>query len=80
MTHIKSMTLPEMAALLKEMGQPAFRAKQIYTWLHKGVRSYEEMTNIPQNLRAALAQSHPIQAPEVVRKQTSQRDGTIKYL
>ena len=78
--NIKSMTLPEMGALLKEMGQPAFRAKQVYGWLHKGVRSYEEMTNLPQSLRQKLEQTHPFFPPEVVRKQESQRDGTIKYL
>ena len=78
--NLKSMTLPELSAHLKEMGQPAFRAKQVYTWLHKGVRSYEEMTNIPLALRQALAETHPICPPEVVRKQESQKDGTIKYL
>ena len=78
--HLKSKTLPEMQALFKELGQPAFRAKQVYTWLHKGVRSYDEMTNLPKNLREALAQRYPIQAPEPVRKQESAKDGTIKYL
>ena len=78
--NIKSMTLPEIAALLKEMGQPAFRAKQVYSWLHKGVRTYDEMTNLPQSLRTVLAETHPLCPPEVVRKQESQRDGTIKYL
>ena len=78
--HLKSMTLPELAQVLKEMGQPAFRAKQVYTWLHKGVRSYEEMTNLPRALRNTLAEQYPICAPEVVRKQESQKDGTIKYL
>ena len=78
--NIKSMTLPEITALLKELGLPAFRGKQVYSWLHKGVRSYEEMSNLPKNLRETLAQQYPIYAPRVVRKQESQRDGTIKYL
>ena len=77
---LKSRTLPEMTALFKEMGEPAFRAKQVYTWLHKGVRTYDEMTNLPQSLRQKLAQEYPICPPEVVRKQESARDGTIKYL
>ena len=80
MKHLKSMTLPEMQSILKELNQPAFRAKQVYTWLHKGVRSYEEMTNLPKNLRDVLAEKFPICPPEVVRKQESARDGTIKYL
>ena len=80
MKHIKSMTQPEIGGVLKELGQPAFRAKQVFSWLHKGVRSYEEMTNLPKTLRDTLAQQYPIDAPVVVRKQESQRDGTIKYL
>ncbi len=78
--NLKSMTLPELSALLKELGQPAFRAKQVFTWLHRGVRSYDEMTNLPQSLRAVLAERYPICAPKAVRKQESARDGTIKYL
>ena len=80
MTNLKSMTQAEIGAVLKELGQPAFRAKQVYTWLHKGVRSYEEMTNLPKQLRDSLAEQYPINAPQVVRKQESQKDGTIKYL
>ena len=80
MTHIKSMTQAEIGQVLKELNQPAFRAKQVYTWLHKGVRSYEEMTNLPKALRDILAEKYPILPPEVVRKQESQKDGTIKYL
>ena len=78
--NLKSQTLPELTALFREMGEPGFRAKQVYTWLHKGVRSYDEMTNLPQTLRQKLAQQYPICPPEVVRKQQSQKDGTIKYL
>ncbi len=80
MTHLKSMTQAEIGAVLKELGQPAFRAKQVYTWLHKGVRSYEEMTNLPKALRDILAEKYPICPPQVIRKQESQKDGTIKYL
>ena len=80
MTNLKSMTLQEMGAALKEMGQPAFRAKQVYTWLHKGVRSFDEMSNLPKSLREKLAEDYPLYIPQVVRKQESQKDGTIKYL
>ena len=80
MNHLKSMTLTEMSQLFKELKQPAFRAKQVYIWLHKGVRSYEEMSNLPKALRQMLEEKYPINPPEVVRKQESQKDGTIKYL
>ena len=78
--NIKSMTMPEVTAALKELGQPAFRGKQVYTWLHKGVRSYEEMTNLSRQLREELAQKYPLYTPKAVRKQESKKDGTIKYL
>ncbi len=78
--NIKSMTLPEVTAAVKDLGQPAFRGKQVYTWLHKGVRSYDEMTNLPKAFREQLSREHPVYAPKVVRKQESARDGTIKYL
>ena len=77
---LKSQTLPELTATLKELGQPAFRGKQVYTWLHKGVRSYDEMSNLPKSLRDTLAEKYPICPPEVIRKQESKKDGTIKYL
>ena len=78
--NLKSMTLPELSQLFRDMGQPAFRAKQVYTWLHKGVRGYEEMTNLPKGLRETLERDYPICPPQVVRKQESQKDGTVKYL
>ncbi len=78
--NIKSMTMPEVTAAVKDLGQPAFRGKQVYTWLHKGVRSYDEMTNLPKAFREQLSRAHPMYAPKVVRKQESARDGTIKYL
>ena len=78
--NLKSLTQPELAAILKDLGQPAFRAKQVFSWLHKGVRSYDEMTNLPKALRDTLAEQYPINAPKVVRKQESAKDGTIKYL
>ena len=80
MNQLKSMTLPEMTVLFRELGQPGFRAKQVYTWLHKGVTDYDRMTNIPKNLRDVLADKYPLYTPTAVRRQESQRDGTIKYL
>ena len=78
--NLKSQTLPELTATIKELGQPAFRGKQVYSWLHKGVRGYDEMSNLPKGLRDVLAEKYPINPPVVVRKQESQKDGTIKYL
>ncbi len=80
MTDIKSMTQQELARFLKELGEPAFRAKQVFTWLHRGVTSFEDMTNLSKLLREKLAERCFITAPMVARKQESRLDGTIKYL
>ena len=50
MTDIKSMTLEELTAWLKERGEPAFRAKQIFHWLYRGVTSFDEMTDLSLSL------------------------------
>ncbi len=79
-TDLKSMTLEEMRQDMLAFGQPSFRAGQIYTWLHRGATSFDHMTNLSKDLRAKLAERYEITAPTVVRRQESQRDGTIKYL
>ncbi len=78
--HLKSMTLTQLTQLFKQMGQPAFRAKQVYIWLHRGITDYSQMTNIPKDLRQMLEEKYPLCVPEVVRRQESQKDGTIKFL
>ena len=80
MTDIKSMDLAEMTAYFKELGEPAFRAKQVFQWLHRGVRSFDEMTNLSKALREKLKADCILCPPEVERKQVSALDGTIKYL
>ena len=77
---LKSMTLAEMEAAFAALGEPKFRAKQVFVWLHKGARSFDEMTNLSKSLRAKLDSLFDITAPEVARKQVSKKDGTIKYL
>ena len=77
---LKSMTLAEMQAMMKELGEPAFRAKQLFVWLHKGVTSFDGMTNLSKSLREKLEERYFITVPKVVRKQESKKDGTIKYL
>ena len=69
-----------MEGLMKELGEPAFRAGQIFQWLHRGAASFEEMTNLPKALREKLAGACALTVPTVERKQISRLDGTIKYL
>ena len=76
--EIKALTLSELKNALGD--QPAFRARQIYTWLHRGVRSFDEMTDLPKALREKLAENWLLTVPEPVRRQESKLDGTVKYL
>ena len=80
MTEIKSCSREELRVLLSELHQPAFREKQVFQWLHRGVESFDEMSNLPKALREALKEHCTLTVPTVARKQVSQLDGTIKYL
>ncbi len=80
MTDIKSMSRAELAAFLAELGQPRFREKQVFQWLHRGVESFDEMSNLPKSLREQLKKNCTLTIPQVARKQISKIDGTIKYL
>ncbi len=80
MTDMRSMTPQELADVLHAMGEPAFRAKQLFLWLHRGARSFDEMENLPRALREKLAQEYALDVPRVARRQESRLDGTIKYL
>ena len=80
MQQIKCLTLPELTEAMRGLGEPAFRAKQVYTWLHRGARSFDEMTNLSKALREKLAENYAVTVPIVARKQVSKKDGTIKYL
>ena len=77
---IVSLLPAELEAELKNLGEPAFRAKQIFQWLSRGVRDFDEMTNISKPLREKLKTEFTIYKPKVLSKQVSQIDGTIKYL
>ncbi|HJG31931.1 MAG TPA: 23S rRNA (adenine(2503)-C(2))-methyltransferase RlmN [Collinsella ihuae] len=80
MRDIRSLTADEIAELVQELGQPAFRAKQICEWVFtKHVSSFEEMTNIPKKLREQLSEHFSFRLPEELVKQVS-RDGSRKYL
>lgn len=80
MTDIKSMNLAEMTAFLKALGEPAFRAKQVFQWLHRGAESFDEMTNLSKPLREKLSAACFITVPAVERRQVDSQDGTVKYL
>lgn len=77
---IRTFTLTQLEKLAQELNQPKFRGKQLYEWLQgHHVASYEEMTNLPKNFRALLAEKYPLLSSTVVDRQVS-RDGTRKYV
>lgn len=80
MPDLKSMTPEELEVYFKELGQPKFRAMQVFRWLHQGVESFDGMTNLPKALREKLKAECTLTVPKVERKQVSNLDGTIKYL
>lgn len=71
----------ELEQLLIEMGEPKFRAKQLFEWIHgKHAADFAEMTNLPKTLREKLESTAKLPRTEAVRKLVSQKDGTRKYL
>lgn len=80
MTDIKSLDINSLSEYLVENGFEKFRGKQVYSWLVKGVTSFDQMGNIPQKLREFLESNTYISFAEIKRKQISKIDGTVKYL
>ena len=77
---IKSMFLEELETFIKELGQPKFRAAQIFKWLHEGVTDFDGMTNISKELREQLKEKAYIADVKIVKRLESKIDGTIKYV
>ncbi len=77
---IKSMHLEEIQAEFIEMGLPKFRAAQVYKWLHQGVATFDEMTDLSKQLRQTLDEKFFIPNCEIKTKRVSKIDGTVKYL
>ena len=65
---IKSLTIIELEEKLSELNLPKFRAKQIYLWLRKGVESFEEMSNLPKNLRETLYNIFEIRGVKIKKR------------
>ena len=74
------MTLEELTAYFQELGQPAFRARQVFRWLHRGADSFDKMSDLPKQLREKLKETCLITSPTAARCQVSALDGTVKYL
>lgn len=77
---IKSYTPEELAAGFAELGLPRYRAGQVFRWLARGAADFSQMSDLPKGLRESLGERYAILGAEIVRRQVSQIDGTIKYL
>lgn len=77
---IKSMQIPEIKELLKQFGEPSYRAEQIFKWLSSGVESFDEMTNLSKDLRQKLDENCYIASVKIEKRLCSAIDGTVKYL
>ena len=81
MKDIKSLTLEELKTEFTACGEKAFRAKQMYEWMHqKLARDYDEMTNIPKSLREFCRERYTYTSLKLLRRQVSAIDGTQKFL
>ena len=77
---IVSLLPEELEDELRQLGEPAYRAGQVFRWLGRGVRDFDAMSDLSKSLREKLKENYSIYEPKVLRKQISAIDGTIKYL
>ena len=80
MIDLKDFEYEELENFIVELGEKKFRAAQIYKWLHLGVTSYDEMTDISKSLREKLEKISYVSTLKTEEKFISKLDGTVKYL
>lgn len=80
MINLKDLTIEELQTFFSQLGEKPFRAKQVYQWIYRGAQSFDEMTDLSKALREKLKELAVLTSLHIVRVQTSQKDGTKKYL
>ena len=80
MIDLKSMDLAELTEYFVAQGYPRFRAEQVFSWIHRGATSFDEMSNLSKDLREKLKETASLTYAKCLAKQVSKRDGTIKFL
>lgn len=80
MIDLKDLELNELENLIVDIGEPKFRAKQIFKWLHAGVEGFDEMTNLSKKTKSKLAEIAFVSTLKIREKYVSKLDGTVKYL
>lgn len=78
--NLKDFTYQELENFVAGAGEAKFRAKQIYSWLYKGVESFDEMTNLSKELRQKLSEISYVSSLKILKKLVSSIDGTTKFL
>jgi len=80
-TDILSLSFPELETQIRAMGEPGFRAKQIFQWMHVNLAGgFDEMTNLPAAFRQKLCDRYQYDTVTKVKAEISQQDGSRKYL
>ncbi len=79
MTELTGMTCAELTEWVRSQGSPAFRGRQIFRWIHQG-KDFDEMTNLPRDMREKLKRECVAQPVSVQRRLVSRLDGTVKFL
>lgn len=80
MTDLKSLKIEEIQDFVVKHNFPKYRAEQIFRWINSGVSSFDEMNNIPKDLRSKLSEYYYISVVNIEKKQVSSYDNTVKYL
>lgn len=80
MVNLADFNIEELKEYLSELGEPVFRAKQIFSWIHKGASEFDDMKNIPKALREKLAEKTTVCGARILEKYCSKLDETVKYL
>lgn len=80
MINLKDLTYDELEKFIIDIGEPKFRCRQIFTWISRGVNSFDEMTDISKSLRTKLAELSYLSTAVIDKKYVSKLDGTRKYL
>jgi 23S rRNA (adenine2503-C2)-methyltransferase len=79
-TDLKDLTIKELEHYLETLGEKKFRARQVFGWIYKGAESFGEMTNLSKELRQKLDENAEIKRLNILKVQSSEKDGTRKYL
>ncbi len=78
--NLMDLSCDELKNLATDLGEPAFRGKQIFEWIYRGVESFDEMTNISKSFREKLKENTIIGNAKICEKYVSNIDETRKYL